>query len=1055
MRDAFLGLSVLPEPVLVGREKELEELQGHLESASAGRGNTVLVSAEAGIGKTRLIAEFLNSLKQRKIIKLSGWCLFNAGVPYFPFIEAFRNYHSTINGANEKEEWKLTSWLKESAKNELSVNFPYLSPQALKDQTFAAVAKTMHSMAAENTVVLLIEDIHWADSASLSLLNYIARVAKGSERILILATFRTEELTNSSEGYPHQLVQTLAMMRREELFTHISLPSLAPASIARIAESMLAGNVDQELIDKLAVESEGNPLFVVESLRLLHERRKIIREKNEWHLVSNELGMPSKIKDIILQRLANLNFSQRRILDAASIIGEEFDVGLLSAVTGEDSLEVLETLNEIAHSTSLVFADENHYKFDHSRSKEIIYKTLSEPLKHGYHKRIAEILENNRKATLPLRDLAYHYAQAGNKEKAIKYSLAAGKDALVKFSNSEAIRHFLYVLQNSIDQSTDERRTALEGLGDAYAASSMFGEAIKTFDKLADSSNNRTKLRAIRKATDAAYTKGDMPDILADYAKKATDLGLDDRLEMARIIANRGRAWDWAGRGNPKMDLADYEAALKVFEAENSIADVAEALRRVSSIEIGHFDDLKERGLGGLLRSVAIFEEIGEIRKQVEARRHLEQGFGGCGLYEESKRELAKVLEGGERLGIFNELVIASFRLSMYYADERKFDAALANAFKGLEYSKKTDAAWPQALACANLVRIYSLLGDLKQADIYFNILKDSPSDATFGMYARNTVPLARAMYFAAKGCWQQANQYFDELLKHPIPSQMIAHWSGLIWALEKQGRFEEAKIQRAKMQKVIRSAEERFGHANIQLSVMLPRKVTVGEVFEIRVDLVNVGRKPGELVKVQGLLIPNLKVSQLSSSCSIENDAIKTNRINPFKVQMIKVKASFQKKGVFKLEPSVSWLDDLPMGRESSHKLIKVIAKWSQARKRSGRKESSVETAPQVEVEFESQTAEKAFNYLIRAYDDDIRQRLPREKAGWRTFLEIAREARITKYSMYGRHGRGAKAYLELEQLGLIESKFFLGERGRTGRIMKIRICCDNEIVKQRIDRY
>jgi tetratricopeptide (TPR) repeat protein len=1026
----------LPEPFLVGREKELEQLQTHLNSAMAGRGNTVLVSAEAGMGKTRLVSAFLNSVKQEKIIKLSGWCLFNAGLPYFPFIEAFSTYYSKLNGANEKEAVELTSWLKEPNKNKLFVNLPQFSPQALKDQTFTAVAKAIHAMAAENTVILLIEDIHWADSASLSLLNYIAKVINCCEKVLVLATYRSEELTNNSEGYPHQLVQTLALMKREELFNQINLPNLTPENVAKIAESMLAGKVHKGLIGKLAVESEGNPLFVVESLRLLHERKLIVLEKSEWRLAANEFDIPPKIKGIILQRLARLNSIQRRILDAASVIGEEFDVGLISAVTGEDSLEVLQTLNDVAHSTSLVFADENRYRFDHARSREIVYEALSKPLKQGYHNRIAQTLENSSNVTLPLRDLAYHYLQAGNKEKAIKYSLVAGQDALIKFSNTEAIRHFQYVLKNALDNNSKEWTTALEGLGDAYVASSMFGEAIKAFDKLAQSKNSTIKLRAIRKATDAVYAKGDMPDLLIDYAKKATVLGLDGRLEMARIISNRGRAGGWAGRGNFKMDLADYEAALKVFEEENSVADVAETLRRVATIEIADFDELKEKGLGKLLRSVAIFKEIGETRKEVETGNRLEQGFSECGLREEGKRELAKLLENGEQLAIYNELVMATFRLSIYYSDDGKFEDALALAYKGLEHSKKTDATWSQGIAYANLVRLYSLLGDLKQADAYFDILSNLPASATSAIYARNNVPLAKAIYFAAKGCWQEANQYFDELSKHPIPSRMTAHLSGLIWALEKQGRFEEAKVRRAEIQKVIFDAEKRFGHANIQLSCMLPRKVRVGEEFEIRADLVNVGRKPGERVKVSGLVFPDLEFSSMPCSCSIEDDSIRVNRIDSFKVQTLKIRASLQKEGIFKLQPSVSWLDELSNCSESDCKPINVTVLPIQA----GEK-LETETFQQKQVIFVTEAAEKAFSYLNRAYDEDKLRKILSDKAGWRTFLEVSTGAQITKYCMYGRHGRGAKAYLELEHLGLIESKFLSGERGRTGRIKKIRV--------------
>lgn len=306
--------------------------------------------------------------------------------------------------------------------------------------------------------------------------------------------------------------------------------------------------MQQDLARKLVVESEGNPLFVVESLRMLHEHKGIIQEENEWCLASDELGIPSKIKDIIVQRLSCLNFAQRQILDVASVIGEEFDVGLLSAVIGQDSLDVLEMLNVIAHSTALVRVDENRYRFDHSRSREILYEALAPPLKRGYHGRIAEKLENAKNPVLPFSDLAYHYARAGNNEKAVKYALAAAKDELKRWSNAQAIEHFQYSLQNIPKGHSEERRIALEGLGDAYAANYMYAEAIKMYDELAASETGLVRLHALRKAMDAAFLKGDKPDLLLEYAKKAEELAKYNRLEMARVLDNRGRAFAWAGR---------------------------------------------------------------------------------------------------------------------------------------------------------------------------------------------------------------------------------------------------------------------------------------------------------------------------------------------------------------------------------------------------------------------------------------------------------------------------------------------------------------------------
>ena len=163
-----------------------------------------------------------------------------------------------------------------------------LSHQAWKDQVFATVSKTLHAVAVQNPIVLLIEDVHWADSGSLALIHYISRAIHDSERVLLLATFRVEELTADAEGLPHPLAETMRLMRREELFTEIKLSSLSQENVSRIARSMIGGALQDKLAEKLTSESKGNPLFIVESLRMLHEHKSLVQENEEWRLAVDE-----------------------------------------------------------------------------------------------------------------------------------------------------------------------------------------------------------------------------------------------------------------------------------------------------------------------------------------------------------------------------------------------------------------------------------------------------------------------------------------------------------------------------------------------------------------------------------------------------------------------------------------------------------------------------------------------------------------------------------------------------------------------------------------------
>ena len=164
--------------------------------------------------------------------------------------------------------------------------------------------------------------------------------------------------------------------------------------VGQIAENMLKGKVNPDFIEKLAGESQGNPLFVIESLKMLNEHQSLIQDKGEWRLSVDNFGIPSKVKDIILQRLNVLKPNERRILDLASVIGDKFNPKLLGDVLDQDSLLVLETLSSIMRATSMICVEEDDYWFDHAKSREVLYEEIPLPLRIGYHQRLAEKIES-------------------------------------------------------------------------------------------------------------------------------------------------------------------------------------------------------------------------------------------------------------------------------------------------------------------------------------------------------------------------------------------------------------------------------------------------------------------------------------------------------------------------------------------------------------------------------------------------------------------------------------------------------------------------------------
>jgi len=933
--------AVLVEPEFVGREKELQELQTCLNSVIEGKGRTVFVSGEAGTGKTRLTREFLNSASRQGVAVMAGWCLSDAAAPYFPFVEAFNSYYcsaekevdeslsepgkppsSTDPFQMTSRDRGITAWLSGAEPIPRAGKPAIVSPQVWKDQVFAGVAKTLHIIAAQTPIILFIEDVHWADSASLALLYYVARAINNSERILLLATFRSEELTADAEGNPHPLVETLRLMRREDLYKEIGLSNFGQKTVSEIAENMIGGSIQEAFAESLARRSRGNALFVVESLRMLAERGGFVQENEQWRLAVDKLSIPDKVRDIILQRLSVLKHSQRRVLSAASVIGEKFSTELLSTVLGQDSLDVLETLDAIAQSTSLVRVDEGFYRFDHAVSRETLYEELSPPLKKGYHARIAEKLESSELEALPLSDLAFHYARAGNEEKAVKFALLAGNDALARWSNAEAIKQFSYVLKSVVDSKQfEERMRALEGLGDAFYANNMFNDATRIFLELANSNVIEVvRLRAFRKAMEAVFQYGDSP-YLTELVKKAEPYAAADRLENARVLMSRGRSIGMAGM--LLAALNDWEAALQVFEEEYSLWDVAWAL---IAIGINHAQFAvtgiaAKHGLAESLRSIALFEDIGDSRWQMEACYVAGIALTNCLLGSEALKILARVIEIDKKMNMGDYLRLAHANVWSAWCLEAlgDFENGLSFGLKALEFSEKTDSPVARGMVYSNLTVLYSLLGDMKRSEEFFEKLMKLPPEILNNI---NIQPeFSKLVSFAFKSQWKELDKFFEETLEQFKPSPKFLPLEATLklkrlyaWALERQGRFEEAKILREENERANREAAERYAHANVQASLMVRRKVMVGEEFEIRFDLVNVGRNPALLVEVKNALVHDFEVVSSPSWCSVAGSGVSmgNNEIGAFQVKTMKFSLKGLKCGTFALNPQVVYIDDL-----------------------------------------------------------------------------------------------------------------------------------------------
>jgi hypothetical protein len=245
---------------------------------------------------------------------------------------------------------------------------------------------------------------------------------------------------------------------------------------------------------------------------------------------------------------------------------------------------------------------------------------------------------------------------------------------------------------------------------------------------------------------------------------------------------------------------------------------------------------------------------------------------------------------------------------------------------------------------------------------------------------------------------------------------------------------FEENQKKRQKL-------ENQFNQLNLRINFIVPIGVKVGQKFEARFDIVNVSRRFCYLNSIKKLINTKLKIINIQPSYLLRNGSIQIGKelLNPFQIKTIKLSFQAQYQGEITLNPIIIYVDEFGKTIAIDTEKVKVLIEpFSLISK----------------IEFKSNYAQRAFDFLVKSFKSDyLQQKLPLEKSGWRTLMEIVKSGKVSKHSMYGRSGRGGKAISELENLGLVESRFFIGERGRGGRILKVRVSYEKENVKQYLD--
>ncbi len=440
----------------VGRHRQRAVLETSWDECRNSRRRVVLLAGEAGIGKTRLANEISRSAHNEGAVVLYGGCEEDLAAPYRPWIEALNHLieHAPVElleGINRRRLADVARVLPQVHERVTDLPaVPMSDPETERYLFYSGVVALIASLAKQAPVVIVLDDLHWADKPSLVLLQHVVRNSE-QERLLVIGTYRDTDLGGES-----QFGEALALLCRLTGVENVDLVGLDDDEIVGLLEMAVGRDIDDDDVATaraLNGETSGNPFFASELLRHLAEIGAVGREPDTaWtaRFEAGEVSLPTSVRALIAQRLARLGPSAQPVLSHASVVGREFDFAVLSAGVGLDDEELLGVL-ERAEAAGLVESlSAARFRFAHALVQHNLYAELSPTRRARTHLMVAESLERLEVAGIRAAEAARHWAASDTEHglsRAIHYSCEAGAKASAALAPQEAARHYTNAIE--------------------------------------------------------------------------------------------------------------------------------------------------------------------------------------------------------------------------------------------------------------------------------------------------------------------------------------------------------------------------------------------------------------------------------------------------------------------------------------------------------------------------------------------------------------------------------------------------------------------------------
>jgi predicted ATPase/Tfp pilus assembly protein PilF len=728
---------------LIGRDTPLQAMAEMAKNLSQDIGGLIWIEGEPGIGKSRLMREFADLTASTAPLVWAGRCTPQRSSHVFSLFSHLFTQALDLQPTDTPDQIRdriyqaTQTWPRDA-----QMTRPYLEvllgvqpsgldgerlsklePEQLRQQVFVALRRLLKSLADEQPLVLLLDDLHWIDPISAELLQFLLSLVTSTPILFVCAQRR-----QGADSPNDRLVRAQSLIPTQTL--SLRLDRLSTTECKTLLNELLPGaELPARLLDTILERSEGNPYFIEEYIRVLIEQGHLQHHEGGWVVALNrdleDVPLPSSLETLIRSRVDALPTDLKQLIQYASVIGTPFEASLLAAVA-----EIADIKGALARLESRLLvhrgSEAGRWEFSHLLFETVVYNSILKARRKTIHQKVARALEARWAGaeTEHAEELAYHYTLAGESGKALTYLVLAGERAAAQYANEEAKSYFEQAVQQlgtHVEVADGIHWRLSSGLGDVYRAIGQYTESIAALEEglaraTIDGNSSVQRASLCRRLGDTTLKQGELDATHEHFAQALTILGElnepDAQAEVARVL--HGLAWIHFVKGHFDQAREACEASMQYARSVSALSELASAENLLGGIFYRQSD--WKPALHHTMRAMILREQMGYTWGVAATLGNLGVLAVSAGHWSKARSFFERSLALRHDMGDVEGMAIAHNNLGMLARDQGELELAEFHFKESLAVATPFKIAFHVANATINLAQVFLRKDEIERA---------------------------------------------------------------------------------------------------------------------------------------------------------------------------------------------------------------------------------------------------------------------------------------------------------------------------------------------------